>query len=210
MLPEMETTGRIVRRSTSTGIIRTDTGEALLGSNGLHIYLHAQDGADIERFLKTLHERCWLAGYGWHMVGASGQLLDRSIVDRMVYAPERLVFEGAPILVPPLTQDQEVRRPIVFDHAPLDTKTTCPPLRIVEQALLKELKPSPPIRSPQTEPKRATISLNATPNAWPSAPASADRKSAVSSSDSATASSCRILSFLGTMKSSPTARSATC
>ena len=122
MLPEMETTGRIVRRSTSTGIIRTDTGEALPGSNGLHIYLHAQDGADVERFLRTLHERCWLAGYGWHMVGAGGQLLDRSIVDRMVYAPERLVFEGAPILVPPLTQDQEARRPIVFDHPPLDTK----------------------------------------------------------------------------------------
>jgi hypothetical protein len=54
VLPEMETTGRIVRRSTSTGIIRTDTGEALPGSNGLHIYLHAQDGADIERCLRTL------------------------------------------------------------------------------------------------------------------------------------------------------------
>jgi hypothetical protein len=140
VLPEMETTGRIVRRSTSTGIIRTDTGEALPGSNGLHIYLHAQDGADIERFLKTLHERCWLAGYGWHMVGAGGQLLDRSIVDRMVYAPERLVFEGAPILVPPLAQDQETRRPIVFDHPPLDTKEACPPLRITEQARLKDLK----------------------------------------------------------------------
>jgi len=106
----------------------------------LHIYLHAQDGADIERFLKTLHERCWLAGYGWHMVGAGGQLLDRSIVDRMVYAPERLVFEGAPILVPPLSQDQEARRPIVFEHPPLDTKEACPPLRIVEQELLKDLK----------------------------------------------------------------------
>jgi hypothetical protein len=140
VLPEMETTGRIVRRSTSTGIIRTDTGAALPGSNGLHIYLHAQDGADIERFLRTLHERCWLAGYGWHMVGAGGQLLDRSLVDRMVYAPERLVFEGAPVLVPPLSQDQEARRPTVFDHAPLNTKTTCQPLSIVETERLKSLK----------------------------------------------------------------------
>ena len=106
VLPEMETAGRIVRRSTSTGIIRTDTGEALPGSNGMHVYLHAQDGADSSAS-STLHERCWLAGYGWHMVGAGGQLLDRSLVDRMVYAPERLVFEGAPVLVSPLAQDQE-------------------------------------------------------------------------------------------------------
>jgi hypothetical protein len=49
-----------------------------------HVYLHVQDGAEVERFLRTLHERCWLAGFGWHMVGAGGQLLDRSIVDRMV------------------------------------------------------------------------------------------------------------------------------
>ena len=49
-------------------------------------------------------------GFGWYMVGAGGQLLERSIVDRMVGAPERLVFEGAPVLDPPLAQDQESRR----------------------------------------------------------------------------------------------------
>jgi hypothetical protein len=140
VLPELETTGRIVRRSTSTGIIRTDTGEALPGSNGLHVYVHVRDGGDIERFLRTLHERCWLKGFGWHMVGAGGQLLDRSIVDRMVYAGERLVFEGPPMLVPPLEQDQEARRPIVFDHPPVDTKEACQPLRIVEQSELDNLK----------------------------------------------------------------------
>ena len=40
------------------------------------------------------------------MVGAAGQLLERSIVDRMVGGPERLVFEGGPMLVPPLQQDR--------------------------------------------------------------------------------------------------------
>ena len=54
-----------------------------------------RDGTDIERFLKTLHERCWLAGFGWMMVSGSGSLLERSIVDRMVFAPSRPVFEGA-------------------------------------------------------------------------------------------------------------------
>src|SRR5262252_2803230 len=36
--------------------------------------------------------------------GLRGQLLERSIVDRMVGAAERFVFEGAPILVDPLAQ----------------------------------------------------------------------------------------------------------
>jgi Family of unknown function (DUF5906) len=139
VLPKLATTGRIVRQSTSTGISRTDTGDALPGSNGMHIYLHVQDGGDVERFLKTLHERAWLAGFGWHMVGVAGQLLDRSIVDRMVYAPERLVFEGAPVLAPPLAQNQEARRPTVFDHPPLDTKAVCPQLGPVETQRLNDL-----------------------------------------------------------------------
>ena len=139
-LPEIATAGRVVRRSTSAGICRTDTGEPLAGSNGQHIFVLVKDGADVERFLRTLHERCWLHNFGWMMVGAGGQLLDRSIVDRMVGAPERLVFEATPVLDPPLAQDQVSRRPIVTDGAALDTITACPPLTIVEQAKLSELR----------------------------------------------------------------------
>jgi hypothetical protein len=53
------------------------------------------------------------------MVGAAGHLLDRSIVDRMVGLPERLVFEGPPVLDAPLTQDKERRRPRVRDGGAL-------------------------------------------------------------------------------------------
>lgn len=60
----------------------------------MHVFILVQDGRDCERFLKTLHLRCWLAGFGWMMVGAGGQLLERSIVDRVVGSPERLGFEG--------------------------------------------------------------------------------------------------------------------
>ena len=102
VIPELARTARVVRRSTSAGISNADTGEQLPGSNGQHIFLQVQDGGDVERFLRSLHGRCWLAGFGWMMVGAGGQLLERSIVDRMVGAPERLVFEGAPVLDPPL------------------------------------------------------------------------------------------------------------
>ena len=140
LLPELELAGRAVRRSTSTGIFRTDTRVGLRGSDGLHVFVLVNDGADVERFLRTLHDRCWLHGFGWLMVGAGGQFLDRSLVDRMVYAPERLVFEAAPVLDPPLAQDQASRRPIVIEGMMLDTVTACPSLTIVEQAKLRELR----------------------------------------------------------------------
>jgi hypothetical protein len=140
VVPELEHTARVERHSTTTGISRADTGEQFPGSDGEHIFPLVQDGADIERFLRTLHDRCWLACFGWFIVGIGGQLLERSIVDRMVYAPERLVFEGAPVLDPPLLQDLASRKATVTDGAPLDTVAACPPLRIVEQDKLRELK----------------------------------------------------------------------
>lgn len=140
VLPELESTGRVMRRSTSAGISRTDTREALPGSDGWHVFVLVTDGADVGRFLRALHDRCWLHGYGWLMVGAGGQLLERSIVDRMVHAPERLVFEGTPVLESPLVQDQASRAPVVTEGAELDTGTACAPLTIVEQAKLRELR----------------------------------------------------------------------
>ena len=133
VVPALATAGRITRRSTSAGLSRADTGEALPGSNNMHVYLEVQDGADVERFLRTLHDRCWLAGFGWHIVGAGGQLLERSIVDRVVYAAERLVFEGPPLLIAPLLQDQASRQPHVHEGPAIDTRTTCLPLRIVSR-----------------------------------------------------------------------------
>ena len=140
VLPKLAATARLLRRSTSAGLFRTDTGEQLPGSDGLHGFVAVQDGADVERFLKTLHARCWLAELGWQMVGAGGQLLERSIVDRMVGAPERLVFEGAPILEPPLAQNRESRQPVTRAGGTLDTISACPPLTILEQFKLRELR----------------------------------------------------------------------
>jgi hypothetical protein len=140
VLPDLQSIARVARRSTSAGLFRSDTGKQLPGSDGVHVYIAVRDATDIERFLKTLHARCWLAGLGWMMVGAGGQLLERSIVDRTVGAPERLVFEGGPILDPPLRQDKESRRPIAVEGDALDTVAACPPLTISETAKLRELK----------------------------------------------------------------------
>jgi hypothetical protein len=77
---------------------------------------------------------------GWMMVGAAGQLLERSIVDRMVGRAERLVFEGGPIMEPPLQQDRESRRLVVTKGDVLDTLAACPPLSVIEKAKLDALK----------------------------------------------------------------------
>lgn len=139
-LPDLGQVTRVVRTSTSSGITRTDTGAAVKGSNGVHIFLLVQDGADIERFLRILHDRCWLAGFGWMMVGAGGQFLDRSLIDRTVYAPERLVFEAPPILETALHQDRNKRVPEVIEGEAADTRLICPNLTIVETARLTALK----------------------------------------------------------------------
>jgi hypothetical protein len=140
LMPGLASIARVSRASTSAGLYRKDTDVAVPGSNGLHVYLAVKDVADSARFLKTLHDRCWLAGLGWFVVGAGGQLLERSIIDRMVGGPERLVFEGAPILVERLAQSAEARLPDITDGDWLDTLAECPPLSVLEKARLQELR----------------------------------------------------------------------
>jgi hypothetical protein len=134
VMSEADICGRVVRRSTSTGIYRDDTDEHFPGSDGLHIYLMVADGADIERFLRVLHARMWLSGYGWMVVGKAGQLLERSLIDRMVGGAERLVFEGRPRMVAPLAQDQSQRIPEAQEGPPLDTRAACPDLSDAEKS----------------------------------------------------------------------------
>ena len=47
---------------------------------------------------------------------------------RTVGSPERLVFEGAPVLVPPLVQDAAARMPQVVEGPAIDTRLVLPPL----------------------------------------------------------------------------------
>lgn len=158
VLPRLTAVGRVVRRSTSTGIFRTDNGAPVSGSDGTHVFVLVEDGADIKRFLYDLHRRCWLRGFGWMMVGAGGQLLERSIVDRMVYAPERLVFEGAPILREPLAQNPDGRTASAHEGDPLDTKAACHPLTLVEASELKVLHSRESVRlQPDSNKTRAAF-----------------------------------------------------
>jgi len=125
--PGLARAARVSRSSTSAGLTRDDTGDLIPGSDGEHHYLLVADGGDIERFLNDLHDRCWLSGFGWHMISRAGTLLERSIVDRMVGFGERLCFEGAPLIVPPLVQNFSKREPRVFDGQAIDSSRVVPP-----------------------------------------------------------------------------------
>ena len=125
VLTELATAGRVVRPSTSSGITRTDTGQAIAGSNGVHLFVLVQNGTDVGAFPKTLHARCWLAELGWMMIGAGGQLLERSIVDRTVAGPNDWCSRPRRSLNLPGTGPTEARRSLLHGGI-LDTPDNLP------------------------------------------------------------------------------------
>ena len=130
----------VSRASTSSGLFHTETGEQFLGSGGRHDYVLLAEQRDTPRFLQASHKRAWLKGLGWLLIGTAGQLLERSIVDVSVGSPERLVFEGAPVVVAPLAQDQSKRRARPSQAAvPLDSRKAVPDLTQTEEAEYRRL-----------------------------------------------------------------------
>ena len=138
--PGLSRAARVSRASTSSGLFRSDTGTPVPGSNGTHHYVLVQDGSDAARFLHDLHDQCWLHGLGWHVIGAAGQLLDRSLVDRMVGYGERLCFEGAPQVLPPLAQDAAKRVPNASEGEAIDSRQVAPRLTEYERHRVGEAK----------------------------------------------------------------------
>jgi hypothetical protein len=137
VLPGFEAAGSVLRRSTSCGIYNVATGLLYPGSNGAHLYILVKEVSDAKRFLFMLHDRLWLAGLGWMFSGKAGQELNRSIIDRSVFGPERLIFEADPELAPGLAQ--VVREPQIHEGGSLDTQTACPDLNPAEMEKLKRL-----------------------------------------------------------------------
>ena len=79
-------------------------------------------------------------GLGWHVIGRSGKLLERSLVDCTVGHGERLCFEGPPVIDPPLKQDTSKREPVVADGQAIETALTLGKLSEYQQHLVREAK----------------------------------------------------------------------
>jgi Domain of unknown function (DUF927) len=93
-----------------------------------------------------------LAQWWWIPSWAAGSFLERSLVDKSCGSPERLIFEAAPIIEPPL--EQEGRNAVAHDGTDLDTRS-CAPLTDAEKNKLKKLKAAERERlSPERDAKR--------------------------------------------------------
>lgn len=120
LLPGFDEAGYVWRPSTSANLYKVGSDTPLKQTQNLHCYLLVEDGADSERFLKTLLDRAWLLGLGWIKVSKDGKALERGIIDACVWGGERLCFEGGPDLGPGL--EQRDRRARIHDGQPYDTR----------------------------------------------------------------------------------------
>jgi hypothetical protein len=157
VLPELATVAYVERASTSSELRNKETGEPVPGSGGCHIYIPVTDAGDIERFLKDFHDRLWRAGFGWGIANAAGSFLERSLIDKSVGSPERLIFEAPPDLDPLLEQGDRHAR---WRDGPILDTGQCAPLTDDEKVAVQRLKDAEELRLlPEREAKRAAWSV---------------------------------------------------
>jgi hypothetical protein len=94
--PELMNAARVMRLSQSARL--HVIGEPRFANLSCHIYVRMRRQSEAPALLERLHQRLWLSGWGHVAVGDAGQLLERSLIDVSVASPERLIFEGAPII----------------------------------------------------------------------------------------------------------------
>ena len=114
-VPKLAGAARVIRKSSSSGISNPETGETR-DSDGEHIFVLVNLAGHIPETLKRISDWLWLAGLGWYVVGAAGQMLERSLIDTAVGSPERLVFEGPVILGEPLVQEPRPAEALRWAH----------------------------------------------------------------------------------------------
>jgi hypothetical protein len=136
-VPKLAGAERVIRKSSSSGISNPATGETR-DSDGEHIYVLISDATAIPDTLQRTHDRLWLAGLGWYVVGAAGQMLERSLVDTAVGSPERLIFEGPVILADPLVQSP--RPATAFEGRVVDNVNAVLPWGPVDDMAVKAAK----------------------------------------------------------------------
>ncbi len=119
VLPSFAGAEKLVVFSTSAGVHRVGEDKPVARSKGLHLYTTVLDGFDLPRFGKALCRRLWLAGFGHVEISKAGCLLVRQIIDAATFAPERIVFESAPVLGEGL--ERRPPAPVYVAGCPLDT-----------------------------------------------------------------------------------------
>lgn len=140
VIPELRDCARLIRASSSGGILKPDG--SMKTATGFHIFALAPNQKKSKVLLKLLQDRFWEAGFGYYKISKSGSLLERSLIDTAVDGAERLVFEAAPILQPPLTR--QATPPQVFEGSSLNLVTTpdVDAVKEIKQQARAKLKPA--------------------------------------------------------------------
>jgi phage/plasmid-associated DNA primase len=100
-VPELLGIGRVVTTSTSSEIYDSVTGDCLRGAIGHHTYLVAK--GDVARFTELLKIRLWASGKAFFKLSTPNRqtgvpaILERFLLDMMVFGPERIIYESGAI-----------------------------------------------------------------------------------------------------------------
>jgi hypothetical protein len=121
ILPEIANAAYIAKPSASSGIYNADTKELLTSNCGFHIYIVAEDGSDIPRFINVLFKRLVLAGYGHIKISRSGSQLIRTVIDGAIKSPERIDYVAPAIIGKGLYRS--IIKPTMRPGSMLDTTT---------------------------------------------------------------------------------------
>lgn len=131
LIPSLMTAPHLIRGSASSHIYHGDT--ELRGATGWRVLIHVADARDIPRVGKVIYQRSWLGGQGRIAISSAGSLLERGLIDALVWQPERLDFIGGAVCVPPLEQRIPPVKVFNADEPPLDTREVLPSLSQAEE-----------------------------------------------------------------------------
>lgn len=115
-VPELKNAPMLWRPSSSSYLY--DGAREVQGLRGQRVYLPLIRASDIPSLGNLIYDRLWLRDYGFVVLSASGQLLERTLVDRTVWQPERLDFAAGPVCEPPLERRAPAAR-LWNEDAPL-------------------------------------------------------------------------------------------
>lgn len=111
VMPELQTVDKIWFPSSSSYIFNGI--EQVTGLKGQRLYFLVDNASKIPDIGNTLFRRLWLAGFGRVQIGAAGQLLERSVVDKTVWQSNRLDFASGASCKAPLRQSRG--EPIIIE-----------------------------------------------------------------------------------------------
>jgi hypothetical protein len=133
---EMRDSTHLLAHSASSHIYNGD--ECLKDASGLRVLTAVKNAPDIPRAGKVLFKRLFIAGHGYIFITKSGAMLERTIVDSLVWQQERMDFCGGAHCTEPLEQRRP--DPVVFnpDGPFLDTEKALPDLSAHEEKQYKD------------------------------------------------------------------------